>query len=277
MKAFCPGHITCFFQPVRSDDMLTTGSLGVGIRIDKGSTVTVDERSDRKIAVTMDGQTSDAKITKAVLELLAPGRGFDVTVVNDLPISQGFGMSAAGAISTGLCICQMLGIDENEAYKAAHVAEIREGGGLGDVAGIMGKGPISARIKAGFPPAGVVESSGSSENFTLAVIGESMGTKGILNDAGTMQRIAKAGENALSQYHSPNDMFRLSRRFSSDAGLETSAMSAALSKLGERAAMCMLGNSIFTSLPMDVVEDLMSDAEIFECRSTTGKSIIRRA
>jgi pantoate kinase len=54
-KAFCPGHITCFFHPVRTDDVLTTGSRGAGIRLSKGAFVTLEERSDPKVEITMDG------------------------------------------------------------------------------------------------------------------------------------------------------------------------------------------------------------------------------
>ena len=101
-KAFCPGHITCFFHPVRTNDVLTTGSRGVGIRISRGATVTLEERSDARVEIVMDGVSSEAKVTRKVLELIRPGEGFDVTIENGLPVSQGFGMSAAGAIAVAI-------------------------------------------------------------------------------------------------------------------------------------------------------------------------------
>ena len=91
--AFCPGHITCFFHPVRTDSVETTGSRGAGIRLSLGAHVTVEERSDSVVEITMDGRPSDAKVTRYVIGKVCPDRGFDVTIENDLPVGQGFGMS----------------------------------------------------------------------------------------------------------------------------------------------------------------------------------------
>ncbi len=54
-SVFCPGHITCFFEPVRSNAIMETGSRGVGIKLSKGTTVTLEERSDDRLEVMMDG------------------------------------------------------------------------------------------------------------------------------------------------------------------------------------------------------------------------------
>ena len=44
--AFCPGHISGYFCPVRGPDLKTTGSLGAGLVIGEGvtSSVTPAER-----------------------------------------------------------------------------------------------------------------------------------------------------------------------------------------------------------------------------------------
>ena len=55
-SVFCPGHITCFFEPVRSNAIMETGSRGVGIKLSKGTTVTLEERSDDRLEVMMDGK-----------------------------------------------------------------------------------------------------------------------------------------------------------------------------------------------------------------------------
>ena len=97
--AFSPGHITCFFHPVDSEGILKTGSRGVGIRISGGTEVSVDERSDSRIVTSIDGKIVSAPVTENVVSQIAPGRGYDIEFINDLPVSQGFGMSASGAIS----------------------------------------------------------------------------------------------------------------------------------------------------------------------------------
>ena len=46
ISSFCPGHVSCVFQPITSFDAMATGSRGIGIRLNKGATATVEERDD---------------------------------------------------------------------------------------------------------------------------------------------------------------------------------------------------------------------------------------
>lgn len=104
ITARCPGHITCIFAPgERGDASLDTGSRGIGIRTAAGAGVSVSETSGTSVRVVIDGKESEAPVTRNVMERMAPGRGFEVYVENDLPVGQGFGMSAAGAVCAALC------------------------------------------------------------------------------------------------------------------------------------------------------------------------------
>ena len=277
-SAFCPGHLTCFFRPVRTADIMTTGSEGVGIRLSLGSVVHVDERTDDRICVTMDGRSSDARVTVRTAELLAGGRGFDITVENQLPVSQGFGMSAAGAIATGLCICRIIGKKECEAYRAAHTADIREMGGMGDVSALAAKGPISIRLKAGLPPDGDVTSESCKRKLTLIVADGRMETKNVLSNEEAIGRISSAGDIAMRSYLFDRRLFRASRYFSVSAGLESEEVRRMLSDLGGNAAMCMLGNSIFTTHSEDVAKDMLGhDVETYSCIPVSDAASIRKA
>jgi len=282
-KAFCPGHITCFFSPVLTDNVLTSGSLGAGIRLDKGAAVTLEERSDPRIEITMDGEACVASVSRRVMEIMAPGRGFDVTVENELPVSQGFGMSAAGAVAVGLCVSAVTGADEFDAYRAAHNAELEKGGGMGDVAGIMGGGqPV--RVKAGIPPFGRAVDTGIGLKMSVAVLGPPLRTDSVLGDGSTMTRIQQIGERFVREYlndPSEDSLYRISSSFSELIGLETAGVRKALSLLRKdhKASMCMLGNSIFTDAGKDELrETLESDAEVIECASSAeGPKIIHKA
>ena len=68
--------------------------------------------------------------------------------------------------------------------------------------------------------------------------------------------------------------------FSAASGVESPEVSAALKELhdaGYPAAMCMLGNSIFTDAPTDVIRDLLGDdAGIYVCDSTDRPAEITR-
>jgi len=275
--AFSPGHITCFFCPVYTDDPLTTGSKGLGMKLGLGAETAVDERNDQQVRISINGSESVAEITRSVANILAPDRGFDIHVRTELPVSQGFGMSAAGSIAAGMCICEMCGIDHYEAYKAAHIAEVVGRGGLGDVAGISGTGPISMRMRAGLPPDGLVVSTGTKANIVLAVVGGKMMTKNILGDRDALGRLFEAGGRVCRSPfpYLPNDILRASRKFSSSAKLEAPEVSAALAKL-PMGGMCMLGNSIFALCPEDVVRDALPDAEVYCCRTTDSMPIIHK-
>ena len=151
---------------------MSTGSRGVGIRLSLGARAEVVPRDDGEVIVTLDGEVSDAPVTRAVASIMAPGTGFDISIDNDLPVSQGFGMSAAGAIAAGLAIADVAGMSRSEAFAAAHVAEVRCGGGLGDVSAIVGGRDVPIRTVAGLPPHGAVRNAGFKiPRITLAVGG----------------------------------------------------------------------------------------------------------
>ena len=279
MKAFSPGHTTCFFQPVRDPYVLRTGSKGAGIKLSLGTYVTVEEDL-HATRITLDGESSEARITRRVLEILAPDRNFDVTVENQLPVSQGFGMSAAGALAAALCVSEMVGKDTNEAVNAAHIAEVEGKGGLGDVSAIMGEAHVPFRTEAGSPTHGNIIGTGKEMDLTVAVFSGKLETEDILNNKMKMSMISLAGRIAVEKYQndtSTDSLFSISREFSKTAGLESREISSALSELDGQAGMCMLGNSIFTTAPADVVQDILAHAEIYETVSTDSiPRIIRK-
>ena len=282
-RAFCPGHITCFFSPVVTDDPITTGSVGAGIRLNKGVLVTIEERTDRTVSVTADGKRTETKLFQDVIGTLAPGRGFDVTVDNQLPVSQGMGMSAAGAVAAGLCASVFSEKNEFDAYKAAHIAELRNKSGMGDVAGILG-GRQPIRVSAGLPPFGRTIDTGLRMNVTIAVLGPKISTDTVLSNGEVMRKISAAGKECVNSYlniRTERALYELSSRFSSSVGLETAEIKDALSLLRKDhgASMCMLGNSIFTNASeKTAIEVLGADAHVISCSSgAEGPKIIRRA
>ena len=280
-KAFCPGHITCFFSPVITGDPLTTGSLGAGIRLDKGATVTLEERRDKKIIATADGKECAAAIAKDAVRHLMPDRGFDILIGNDLPVSQGLGMSAASAVASALCVAAMFGMDDHDAYVAAHIAEVRNGGGLGDVSGIMG-GRQTVRVSAGIPPYGRTIDTGLRMRLTVAVLSGGVDTKDVLSDDAAIERIKRAGAECVNEYIArPHEkrLYGISAKFMNAAGLGTERVREALSALAAYpASMCMLGNSIFTNASAPEVKDALgAGVTAFPCRSGGGPKVIRKA
>ena len=255
-RAFCPGHVSCIFQPSRSSEIASTGSRGVGIRLSLGAHASVVPK-DGDTVVTIDGTASEAPVTRHVAEILAPGKGFDIVIKDDLPVSQGFGMSAAGAVAAALCIADLVGKSRDEAIMAAHEADIRGGGGMGDVAAIAGDVPIPVRKAPGMPPYGIVEDAGIALGRTsFVVLGPKMTTGSVLSDPKRFASICEAAESTMGSFledPSVDSLYRFSNKFSEAAGVEGPEVSHALDALrfgGFRAGMCMLGNSVFTDAPL---------------------------
>ncbi|MBR4226844.1 MAG: pantothenate kinase [Candidatus Methanomethylophilaceae archaeon] len=264
-RAFCPGHVSCIFQPSRSPEIASTGSCGVGIRLGLGAHAKVLPRSGRT-AVCIDGAPSEAPVTRLAAEILAPGKGFLIEIENDIPVSQGFGMSAAGAVAAALCIADIEGRSREEAMMAAHEADIRGGGGMGDVAAIAGDVPVPVRRTPGMPPFGIVEDAGIELGRTsFIVLGPKMATGPVLSDPERFEAIRRAAASAMEGFladPSPDSLYRFSNEFSERAGVEGPDVASAIAALrsrGHRAGMCMLGNSVFT------------DAPLFEARRILGR------
>ncbi|MDR1690289.1 MAG: pantothenate kinase [Candidatus Methanoplasma sp.] len=284
-SAFCPAHITCFFRPVYSENVLERGSRGAGIRLSSGTVVHVHEISG-STKVTINGKADEARITRHVLEHMAPGRSFDVAVECSLPLGQGFGMSASGAIASALCMAEITGASRTDAFEAAHVAEVVCGGGLGDVAGLMHEGDVPVRIGAGLPPKGKVTDAGIVfRELTLAVLGDKLSTAEVLGDADKLERVCRAGDSAMDEFTDNTDkdsFFKISRKFSADSGVMGNSVAdgtGALMAEGFRASMCMLGNSIFTEASKEETERILrGTGRVFTTSSTDEPArIIRKA
>ncbi|UAL07839.1 MAG: pantothenate kinase [Candidatus Methanogranum gryphiswaldense] len=275
ISAFCPAHITCFFQPVDAPDIISKGSRGAGIRLDKGAKVSLSENRSPHTQIIMDGIVSNAPVTRKLLDLALPGRGFEVTIENDLPTGQGFGMSAAGAIAAALCAEEIEGFGRHEAYALAHRAEVMMGGGLGDVSGIMGNVPQPVRIRAGLPPIGeVIGTDVVLGSMSVVILGPKMSTSQVLNDPMKYKAICEAGRSAVDDYllsFSKESLYSISNRFSGLIGLQSIEMCKAMKDLklqGISSGMCMLGNSIFVDSCPDVVSEIVGDIPVFGIEPT---------
>lgn len=266
-KAFCPGHITGFFEICPAKDLLSTGSRGAGLCLTRGATSEVEIHDSRRqsIQVLLNGKASRAEVTKEALRILLRNGMQEVSVSTklDLPVGQGFGMSAAGALSASLAACSLLGEGRQRAFEAAHLAEVIRGGGLGDVSAIH-RGGITVRQKPGLPPAGKVIRIDGQPEVVLCVVGRKMPTRSVLGDPRKRRAINASGSRRVEELLSDPTLERmmwLSSQFAIESGLASGkildAISAA-SKLG-MASMSMLGNSIFAIGDTKELERVLSD------------------
>ena len=227
---------------------------------------------------------TDCIITRMAVRDIDPKGGYDIRIENDLPVGQGFGMSAAGAIAASLCVCEYLGKDYEQAFAAAHRADIAGGGGYGDVSGIMGRSNVPIRSVAGLPPFGKVINSGLKMDISVAILGGPLDTGDTLSDDATVSKIQDVGSRLVTEFiekPSLESLFAFSKEFSESIGLETPEITRALSDLRKEgnAGMCMLGHSIYTDLSPARTRKILGDGvTVFSCRSTDSMpKIIRKA
>lgn len=146
----------------------------------------------------------------------------------------------------------------------------------------MGDCDVPVRIRAGLPPAGEVRDSGIRLGpLSVAVLGGPLNTGDVLRDGSRRRAITEAGTRELEgRISDPGDLFAASNRFSSAARIESTEVSAAIRELrsrGYRAAMCMLGNSIFSDCPAEEMREAFPHAFVRETSSTSEKASVTRS
>lgn len=247
--------------------------LSLGAR----SEVTIQPASRLSVTVTIDGVTDRAEVTRAAVKhLVGPGH-YEVSVRTtlDLPQSQGFGMSAAGALSTSMALAKMLGLSRQKAFEAAHIAEIKTGCGLGDVSAIH-RGGMTVRERPGLPPIGKVSRIPGTPKVVLAVVGRKLLTKSVLSDPVKARAINASGSAMVERMlERPNleNLMGLSKTFAIESGLASKKLAMAIGAAEEfgMASMAMLGNSVFAVGDLVRLKDALSEfGDAFTCTIDTN-------
>jgi pantoate kinase len=253
MKAWVPSHITGFFAAKRRDDPQKSGSIGCGLALALGATTTIETclETEPKTEIVLNGQVSEAPVSRYVVDKLArlPVR---VKTELDMPFGAGFGASGAGALGCAYALNAHfdLGLTANQAASVAHVAEVTNRTGLGDVIG-QNTGGLVIRLKPGAPGIGQVDRIPVPPLKVDYVVRGPISTKEVLSDQAMMKAVNTAGEAALKDLlkrPTLRDFMHLSRRFTVQAGLASDwALDAieAVEAAGGMASMIMLGDGVF--------------------------------
>jgi pantoate kinase len=284
--AFAPGHISAFFEPVYSHQNLDhTGSRGAGINISLGvvSQVQIQPASRHAITVRINGKLTPAPVTKLALTYLTGELPVNIQVDTrlDLPVSQGFGMSAGGALSATLATAELLHLSRTSAIKAAHYAEVQLRTGLGDVIA-SSVGGIEVRREPGLFPWGVVEHIPGTYDVVICVIGKKIETKKILSDAKKLSEIASYGRyctKKLLEKPSVEHLFSLAWEFTKKSGLANERVLEAIetANLYGMASMCMLGSSVFAFGNVPMLEKILATyGKVWVCKvNQNGAQILQ--
>ena len=251
--AFAPGHISGFFEPVYEQDMARTGSRGAGLSISLGamSEVNVKHSTKQDFEVFINNKKSNAPVTQLALRYLIGDSPIKVVVKTkyNLPFGQGFGMSAACALSATYALSKTVNFSLSDAMKAAHFAEVQLKTGLGDVMG-SSFGGIEIRKSPGLPPWGIIEHIPGKCDLVLCIIGNKLDTKKILEDPQKTTKVIDYGKyctKKILENPSVENLFSLSQIFTKKTGLADNVVLDAINAANKFgiASMCMLGNSVF--------------------------------
>ncbi|UJG44143.1 MAG: hypothetical protein K9W46_02925 [Candidatus Heimdallarchaeum endolithica] len=262
VKYWVAGHITGIFEICDNQtDPLYIGSKGAGFSINRG-VITEIEDSEKGNHIYFDGvEKKEAKVSENVLnqyeKLLnveAQTLGVNVLHSFEIPLSSGFGASAAGALSLSFCLNEFfdLGLSKEKIFQIAHIAEVIEGGGLGDVIGLYQTG-WELRRKEGAPGIGISEPLIEDRKYIVAT--KTFGplkTKSIIRNAKKKKNIINAGQKALSNlYKNPSvSIFAHNIQFFTErCGVETNEVKKIIEKSKELSEVyvgqIMLGNGVF--------------------------------
>lgn len=277
-SAFAPAHVSGVFAVHdEAADLLRKGSRGAGWSLEAGARAQVDVSDTMHVAI--DGKVTDAPVTLDALARLAPRQAFEVAVQLELPVGQGFGMSAAGTLAACLAAANVLDLEPERALEATHAAEVASGTGLGDAIGSwFGCGEV--RMKPGCPPHGWALRVEPPEDtrFLFCVLGAAIATPTIIRDEAwkaktralgdpVVDRILAAGREAGRGSAAEARKWHAILSESSAFGKSLGLMPDAMRRLGQTLPLdviwgqSMLGNTMWVTGPATALDAARTQLE----------------
>ena len=256
-RAFAPGNISCVFKIIPHRDPARMHSLGMGFTVREG--VEVRARRSSRTAVWFNGREIPFPTVHSVVEKLTAA-AVRVDIESPLALSSGFGLSGASALAAAYALDALLelGMPAQELAMAAHVAEVENLTGLGDVCAQY-RGGCLVKLKPGFPllaePLPVPEQPVYYRYFSP------IRTPEVIGDENRRALINQAADEALARLETMvreeevdfDACIGVARRFAFGSGLlqdgEVRETVARIEAAGGVASMIMLGNAVFSTSP----------------------------
>jgi pantoate kinase len=238
------GHITLLFSI--SDDALLPrrqGSRGAGLCLKDGVNVIVerlDNSDENPLSEIIVRDYNDElligehELISDLLEAfhstyrLSKNVSHRVLMTCELPLSQGFGMSAAGLLACALALGEIHGVEDiGPLVRLAHRIERQHSAGLGDVLGLWAGG-VELRTNPGAPPypGKAIGFSIDAEAILVWVGDASRHTSEYIDNAEWKRAINKAGNSSVKRLSERNwgpeiwpELLKESDRFAIGSGM----------------------------------------------------------
>lgn len=246
---FCPGHISGYFNPEFSLDTASSGSRGGGIVIDSGVTVLAEPALQTTVTIQVEagpGEFRTVSDDSPVIRHLLENLGVHVQVQTrcSLPLSSGYGLSAAALLATTHAINALydLGLNDRQCACESHRVEVMFRTGLGDVAACQGGGWVIRRGPG--VNAEILRQFDSCQIHALTL--GPLKTNSVLTAPEMVSRISAAFPSGEPK--SLTEFFTYSRRFAETSGLISDDVRKVLIACDANdipASMTMLGNGVF--------------------------------
>ncbi len=255
-KAYAPGHITGFFQIHEHNDPHRKGSTGCGIVLNAG--VTTEVKVGKSVEMTeifLNGKKVEGKTTRTVVEMMTdePVR---VKSWSEIPVGCGFGASGAGALGTAYALNRALSLNNTvkSLTEYAHVAEVVNRSGLGDIAA-QSNGGVVIRLQPGGPEFGSIDRIPAPEARVFCITLGEISTDLVLTNevaAGKINAAGKAAMLELLKKPTLENFMHQAKDFAGKTGLMSSTAQDVIEAAyasGGLASQAMLGDTVFAIAP----------------------------
>ena len=253
-KAFSPGNLSCIFVINSHKDPRKKGSLGIGCTTKQGALVTVSKA--KKTEVFYNNKKINFPTVVTVIKALT-NKNIKVKIKSGLPLGVGFGISGASALATSYALNRLLRLNKTKKHLAsmAHMAEVINHTGLGDVGGQFNGLGFMIKKQRGNPLK--VTSLNIKNIYLYYKIFGPLHTKKIINKKRFITNINRAGLKALKKVRKNiklEKIIEISKEFSINSGLlrladkKIKKLIQNIEKNNGRASMIMLGNAIYSNI-----------------------------
>src|SRR3989338_5306760 len=300
-KAFAPANLSCIFVIRKTKNPAKSGSLGMGFTVNKGALVAIkkikynnkkfnkiniNNKTEKKLKsniinknykknknitnqkniIYFNNKEINFPTVDSVIEKLT-NEPVEVKIKTELPLGCGFGLSGASALATAYALNKLFNLKKSrkDLAMAAHIAEVENATGLGDVVnqyygGFLIKYDSSYKFKIKKMPINnkKIYCRYFSGISTKKVISNEK-IKNKINNSGlsSLNKIKKLNKNNLNL----NNLIKISKEFAVNSGLlknkKVIGTIKNIEKNNGNASMIMLGNSVFSDKYFKGSEELI--------------------